>query len=360
MMRFRMNCCINCFKDPVIIDIIKSENTIGNCDICNTINTQVVDISNNLLRENFQKLVEVYTPVSNLTDGIFNFKSDYLSNFLTKQWNLFDLSEEEVNKLLIGLLPEKYKEEPELFSSEVYIQGLLSSNYIHTYSILGQNTWEDFVEEIKTYNRFHTRIVKENIFEKVLKYSIKKYKSGTEFYRGRIWNDNNGFDKNNLGAPPSKKATAGRANPVGISCLYIANSVETTLNETRAGVHDWISVGKFVLKQDLEIIDLAMLDKISPFLDVDIDLIAANIEHLRKIGNEIARPLRRHDSNLDYLPTQFISDYIKSLGYHGIQYKSTMCADGVNLAIFDQHLLVCTEVKDYDITGLKYNYKKKN
>ncbi len=355
-----MNCCVECFKDSEIRGIIESEKKYGKCDICSTENTLISGLTNDSLVENFQKLLDVYSPIGSISGTDVDSSKNLLVKILTEQWNIFNITEEQVKKFLINMFPEKYAEEPGLLENQVAIIGLFDPKYVDKYSILGSKKWEDFVSEIKTKNRFHTSIIKEHILEDVLKYTVKKYDVGSEFYRGRIWNNIEGFNKQHLGAPPSKKATAGRANPVGISCLYLANTKDTTLNETRAGVHDWISIGKFVLQENIEVIDLAMLDKISPFLVPDIDLLAANIEHLKKIGDEISRPLRRHDSTLDYLPTQFISDYIKSLGYHGIQYKSTMCADGVNLAIFDQHLLKCTEVENYDITGLKYNYKKKN
>ena len=79
---------------------------------------------------------------------------------------------------------------------------------------------------------------------------------------------------------------------------------------------------------------------------------------MEKIGSEIAKPLRRHDSALDYLPTQYISDFIKSEGFAGIEYKSTMCKDGINFAIFDEKLFECVETKSYDINELTYDYSE--
>ena len=73
---------------------------------------------------------------------------------------------------------------------------------------------------------------------------------------------------------------------------------------------------------------------------------------------DIARPLRRHDSSLDYLPTQYISDFIKSRGFAGIEYKSTMNKSGYNLAVFNERLFECITVDVYDIRELKYEYIK--
>lgn len=166
-----------------------------------------------------------------------------------------------------------------------------------------------------------------------------------------------------MGAPPANSASAGRANPVGISMLYLCDSVQTTMYEIRAGVYDYVTVGTFELLSDIEVINLADLDKISPFFAANsygIDYIrqAVNIDYLRIIGQEIARPLRRHDSALDYLPTQYISDFIKSKGYAGIEYSSTMCKDGINLAVYDENLLKCISTTVYDVKSLTYLYDK--
>ena len=147
-----------------------------------------------------------------------------------------------------------------------------------------------------------------------------------------------------MGAPPHDKAKGGRVNPAGISILYLSDEAETTLYEIRAGVYDYVTVGCFKLLKDIEVINLANIDRISPFIGIDygFDLTqyAMNIEHLKMIAQEIAKPLR-NDNTLDYLPPQYISDYIRSKGYNGIEYGSTMRKQGFNLAVFDPMLLRC-------------------
>lgn len=331
-----MNCCTKCFKDPEIKDIVKGYNLIGNCDFCRNSNVHICDINGDFPRD----------------------QADLIKNILTVRWNIFNLGANKVYLFLTKLLCEKYEEEPKLFDESVWIKGSVQDEYLNQYSILGKCQWNDFVDEIKTTNRFHTTIINKEIFKKVLEFSCKEYEVGSEFFRARIWTEGVGFSKSEMGPPPPRKASAGRANPEGISCLYLADSLNTTLHETRAGVYDFATVGKFILKEKIKIVDLASIDKISPFLIADIDLLAANLEHLEKIGDEISRPLRKHDSSLDYLPTQYISDYIKSIGYSGIKYKSTMCSNGMNFAIFDEDLLECVEVSDYDIDSLMYDYKE--
>lgn len=164
-----------------------------------------------------------------------------------------------------------------------------------------------------------------------------------------------------MGAPPPDKATAGRANSAGISRLYLATNKQTALHELRAGAFDSITIGEFELLRDITVVDFKRLDKISPFIEeLDPRLLVINRECLNKINEEICKPLRKNDSTLDYLPTQYIVDLIQSFmnegecEYSGVEYKSTLNSDGVNLAIFDPTLFRCNTVKDYEVKELLY------
>lgn len=352
-----MHCCEKCFRDIELKAIIKGDNIRGKCDFCHSENVYICDVERNqYLRDNFESLLDVYTPVNEIGNNYPKEQADLLKNVLCSQWNIFNLKADGIYKFLRSLFPDKYNEQPALFDDPIGISGSVNEAYLKQYSVLGTHQWEDFVKEIKEKNRFHTNIINKDILKAILNATCKPYKAGSRFYRARIWTEGQGFDKDQMWAPPALKASAGRANPEGISCLYLANSVDTTLHETRAAVYDYATVAEFELLKDIEVVNLAAIDKISPFQQIDCNLLAINLPHLKKIGDEISKPLRRHDSPLDYLPTQYISDYIKSVGFAGIEYKSTMCKKGVNFAIFDENLFECISTEDYDIQSLTYHY----
>lgn len=354
-----MFCCEKCFKDTEIKAIIKAGQQKGKCEFCGSEDVYICNLENNeYLKDNFEQLLDVYTPITDIGKEYPRERLDLLKNILSSHWNIFNLNTDEIYRFLRALLPEKYEEQSELFDSPVGISGSIKEEYMIEYSILGTYQWEDFVKEIKENNRFHTNIINKEKLRTILSSVCKPYKAGTIFYRARIWTDRYGFDKDHMGAPPAQKASAGRANPEGISCLYLADSIDTTLHETRAGVYDYATVAEFKLLKDIEVVNLAAIDKVSPFQEIDCNLLAINLPHLRKIGYEISKPLRKHDSSLDYLPTQYISDYIKSEGFAGIEYKSTMCKKGVNFAIFDEKLLECINAESYDIESLTYGYSQ--
>lgn len=352
-----MFCCEKCFKDTEIKDIIRGGQLRGKCEFCGNENVYICNLDDNeYLKDSFEQLLDVYTPIVDMEEEYPREKADLLKNILYFQWNIFNINSDGIYRFIKALLPEKYKEQPELFDSQIGISGNVREDYLNEYSILGTYEWEDFVKEIKENNRFHTNIINKEKLKTILLSVRKLYKAETVFYRARIWTDRQGFGIDQMGAPSAQKASAGRANPEGISCLYLADSRDTTLHETRAGVYDYATVGKFKLLKDIKVVNLAAIDKISPFQEIDCNLLAINLPHLQKIAYDISKPLRKHDSVLDYLPTQYISDYIKSEGFAGIEYKSTMCKTGVNFAIFDEEFFECVSTKSYEIESLAYGY----
>lgn len=352
-----MICCEKCFGDIEIISVIRSLKQIGTCELCGKKNVHIYNTDiNNELAEMFDDLLNIYTAKVDLPDDYPRENINLLKDELCRRWNIFCIDSDLAYRAITAICEEKYKEHPEIFDAPVGILGLNQMDYLKEHSILKTYEWEDFVEEIKTKNRFHTDYINKDILIYFCNYIKKTYKAGAVFYRARICPDEIGFPFDKMGAPPAREATAGRANPTGISCLYLADNSETALNEIRAGVYDYVAVGEFILKNDIEIVDFTLIDQISPFWKIDYTILSVNKKNLKKISSEIAKPLRRQDSALDYLPTQYISDFIKSRGFAGIEYKSTMKRGGYNLAIFNESLFECKNVDVYDIRELKYLY----
>jgi len=56
------------------------------------------------------------------------------------------------------------------------------------------------------------------------------------------------------------------------------------------------------------------------------------------------------------LPTQFLCEFCKSIGFDAVEYKSSMNPDGSNLALFSDRKVHCDEVKFYQVNSLIYNW----
>lgn len=357
-----MNCCVRCFKDAEIIDIIKNQKTKGDCDFCGSKKVYVYQLNGDtILADMFGELLDIYTVASSLSLDFPRGSTDLLKNIFYRKWSIFNLEPDDIYRLITAICHEKYSDNPELFDYPVGILESQDKDYLEEFSLLGNHQWKDFIRDIKQENRFHTDHINKQVLNMFIICVRKSYKAGKTFYRARICTGETGFPKSEMGAPPMQLASAGRVNPVGISVLYLADSIKTTLHEIRAGVYDYVTIGNFKLQEDIDIIDFANLSKISPFIAnnaMGIPYVqhAINIEHLKFISQEIAQPLRRHDSSLDYLPTQYVSDFIKSQGYDGVEYISTMCEDGYNLAVFNENVFRCTKTTVYDIKSLSYTY----
>lgn len=55
--------------------------------------------------------------------------------------------------------------------------------------------------------------------------------------------------------------------------------------------------------------------------------------------------MRRYDSEIEYIPTQFICEFIKVFtGASGIRFSSSLHPTGKNVVLFDQKMMQCKSV----------------
>lgn len=357
--------CFKCFKDYEVQSMIKSAGQVGNCEICESDDISIYNTDiDDYLMEYFEELLDIYETEKIIPDSFPRIMLKHVKDILWEDWNIFseNLDNNSVDRIIRNICKHKMIDEPEYFDERVGLPEAVSDVYLNTNSIVRNKTWSEFVVSIKEQNRFHSNIFNGKAFEVFCSYITKTYKKGHMFYRSRISSES-GYPIGEMSAPPPYLASAGRANPEGISYLYLGDSIKTTIHEIKAGQYDYVSAGCFVLERDIKVVDLTEIDNISAFSDLDFKQHAINRDHLIRINDEIAKPLRRHDSKLDYLPTQYICDFIKSIQsadkqeYDGIKYRSTMNKSGYNIALFDKELCICTQVQSIDIKEIKYEFE---
>lgn len=166
-----------------------------------------------------------------------------------------------------------------------------------------------------------------------------------------------------MGAPTSDKIQGGRVNAEGVKCLYLGDSINTTIHEIRAGLYDYVTIGVFQAISELNVVDLREINNISPFIET-LDTLdhAINKIFLNKINEEMGKVMRKTGSKLEYVPTQYITDFIKSITdqdgnyqYDGIIYNSVMNKGGFNIAIFDPDKFECLYTKVFEIRNIEYD-----
>lgn len=342
-----MFCCTECFNDNEIRTMIFKEDVLGECIFCGKDNVNIFPVNQETDLSNLiSDVIEMYEPS---TDG------DLLFDQIINDWNIFNRSLPSASKLLQSFCSTIYGDSISQYNKPVQIK----RNSIRDYGVFSGLTWTEFSTAIKNTNRFHNPFFRADQFATFLTFATKKYRKETNLYRARLWPNNQGLNTTDMGAPPIGKRKAGRVNPEGISVLYLTSDEKTALSEVRASAFDRISIGVFQLQKDINVVNISDLKNISPALYTSgLEALTANIKVFKDIAEEIAKPLRRNDSPLEYLPTQYITEYIKSKGYAGVEYQSTMTSDGFNIAVFNESLFECHRVYDIEMEQLKYTYRE--
>jgi len=366
--------CEKCFTNPEISSRIKynSEEEIniilekGDCPLCRNSNVYLYNTETRIMLNNiFNPVFEIFITEDDLPKNYPENEKKYFIDII-KSWDLFNpiINEKDITEIIKNISKEYLKQKPNILSRKVGILEKMNINAYSNIALVKTFNWDNFVDELKTKNRFHTNLVNEKVLESYCSYLEKRYKKGKIFYRGRIADNIKGFNIEEMNAPPFELAKAGRVNAEGIRHLYLANDKKTTIHEVRAGAYDVITVGTFELQKDVLIIDFQQLNNINPF-DDELNLLdyAINIEHLQKMNKEMSKTMRRGDRVLDYIPTQYIADYIKSFQdinqnpiYSGIEYQSTMNKDGFNMVAFYPNDFKCISVETVSVTDIQYDY----
>lgn len=148
-------------------------------------------------------------------------------------------------------------------------------------------------------------------------------------------------------------------SPEGVRCLYISNNIEGAMAEIRASKHDDIAIMEMSPSRDLKILDLSRIDRISPFDEtVDCRKLASNLINLNQIKDALVKPMRSTDDAIEYVPTQYIADFARSIGFDGIGYHSVLHErNGLptyNIASFlgFDEAFICESISMYNVKNI--------
>lgn len=147
---------------------------------------------------------------------------------------------------------------------------------------------------------------------------------GTSFYRARahdfINTDNayssTPFEPEDMKPIPNIRAN-GRLNAYNVNALYLSYNKSTAISEARANAEAPVSVAEFKSNKDLTVIRFDYSSNVScwsTYFDRDITFTLAH-----RFSQPLDNP--QHQSR-EYIPTQIISEFLKSKGIDGIEYPS--------------------------------------
>ena len=156
--------------------------------------------------------------------------------------------------------------------------------------------------------------------------------------------------------PNAERSQNGRANPSGIPYLYLSNDLETAIAESRPWIKEKISVAEFKVVRSLNIIDFSMIERSSHFYFKEPkDAKVREKEVWASVNSAFSEPVSIEDQNIDYIPTQIISELFRSEGFDGIKYKS-MLTSGSNYALFNFRDAIPTNGAVFEITGIMHQF----
>jgi hypothetical protein len=338
-----MYCCSGCFADRFLrAYCTKRSETKGSCSFCGAGNTEVLEPK--YLSDTFQILLDLY---KTSTSG----SAIFLHERIQEDWYIFSelVSSEKQYQLLDEIcsgrvsLEEKYVPRIEQITDRI-------------------EQWNEFREELKHVNRYFPKKVPANDKLEVLLGLLRlpEEEKPEDIYRARINKKGNRFDLGEMGRPPVDKALNGRANPLGISYLYAASDTSTAISEVQPYKGEEVTVARIQINGEIVIADLRDPRRtISPFkLDEDdLEAIYSEMPYLITLGEELSKPIIPVEASLEYLPSQYLCEFIKSVHFEGVLYKSSL-ANGYNIALFDDTKLNFIEKKEYIVVDNTTRYEE--
>lgn len=328
-----MRCCANCFGDRDLTEIVLARSSEkGRCSYCASDNVALLESKQ--LADYFILLNAIYEP---------SYEGRLLVELFKEDWNLFDhaaMTVAAAKSLLADVLDD----------GEI-VRKLFVPSARYQSDALGR--WEQLRDELMYKNRYFPEAQMnmgrlEELLENLVASEVQ-----VVWCRARMQIEDKPFAFDEMGPPPQRLASHGRANPSGIPYLYLGSTAATAVSEIRPHTGEVACVALIEIPSDLRIIDLRNPRKhVSPFRLEDEDEIGfmrADIAFLERLGEELTRPVLPQGAAIDYVPSQYLCEFIKKCGYSGVIYRSSV-SDGINLALFDPSVAAIKSIEQHRVT----------
>lgn len=331
------HCCPECFGDRGLRDNIfpDLDQTIGNCDFCHA--EEVPLVLPTALRDTFDLVLGSYT---------IHESGQPLSTLLRSDWELFEPArlDDDHAQVLLG----------EIFNDgELVRRRFLPLNDESAARVEG---WSDARQELMHHNRwFPTSVLDLSPIRSNLDtLLVRSGTLGSSWFRARLIAGSSAYKRSEMSAPPAHLAAHGRANPAGIPYLYLGSTEHTAVSEVRPHPGEEASVARFQI-DDLGLVDLRTPRRsTSPFTlsdESEICELRNQLPLLEHLGQELSRPVVPRSAPYEYIPSQYLCEYIKSCRFDGVVYNSSV-STGVNIAVFDPNRAQVKSVRKVAVGGV--------
>ncbi|MFH1561887.1 MAG: HEPN-associated N-terminal domain-containing protein [Nitrospirota bacterium] len=336
-------CCVDCFDIEEIKEFIRDNNQTGQCDYCNSTTIPIREVSEvgEFVMDGFNRC---YEDAANSVgycseEGGYLLDTDEIEEILNFKEEIFSAKLDDPTNLLHDLVE---------IDTTPYVRKCPYS--------MGEDkisTWEDFCTRVKFRERYTVFMLRretsieqqnhENFLSEVLKDLFEYCKTtlypGQDIFRARLIASQFELCNEELTSPPSNKAKNSRMSPAGISVFYGALEENTAISEIQPSIIDKVAIGHFKVKIPLKIINLSSIPKPIHIFNENYDFHFEEFVRpfIGKFIKDISKPIRKTDTEIEYLPTQVFTEFIRNAS----NYKFDFSCKGVDYV-------------DYKVDGILY------
>ncbi len=337
-----MHVCPNCFNDFELKSFIEAASMEeGNCKFCKSQNAPPIAIT---------EILDFFEEFFNLF--VVDAEGRSMIDIIQEDWNLF--KDAVIGEQMINAIP-LFIDFPYDYTNDSIIKVQYSPNIKENVS-----HWETLKDKLKWEQRYILDLDSLKDFEWDRFFNdFFIYNYTVPFYRARIHHNEseNAYQCSKMGSPDKTKVSSGRANPQGIPYLYLSRDKETTFYETRALFKDEVSIGEFRIREDEELYLVDFTEKASAYEGYvgleDLKYYTKKILLKELISKDLSKPIRRYDSEIEYVPTQFICEFDRNMSKaDGIIFDSSLHEGGKNIVLFNPHKVNCVKVEKHLVNRL--------
>lgn len=361
------NCCTRCFSEPLIQQFIENYEQVGGCDYCGSTDVHTCDVDEvgEFVRAG---VLRYYEDAANnvhyeSAEGGYTMDTATMTEILLYDLDIFD-SSHFAHSDLADILADD--------DGTGYVRrdpyGPPSGEPEEI------DNWDKFCKIVTQLHRFTAFLgTDEAVYDKSHPAHFLRHLSdffnntflitsigiGRKIYRARLIQSEKRLRHEDLTSPPIEMIRNNRMSPAGISLFYGSLEQDTCIAEVRPSVGDRVAVGEFEVLRELRILDLSQpVEEAISIFSEDYSFYYEEYAKpfLRHFVAEIAKPIRPHEADILYVPTQVFTEFIRvhpfrdpliyslpatDLGMQtstfqidGIMYGSSLCSGGVNIVLF--------------------------
>lgn len=171
---------------------------------------------------------------------------------------------------------------------------------------------------------------------------FKDYEQGHQFYRARTYPGDAEAPSTakRLGTPSASLSLQGnRMSPAGIPMFYAGESLNLVLDEVSVRTENRnASVGTFIATEPFRVVDLTAIPSMPSPFDQGKRHLSWKVSFLRSFVNRISEPIAKGRDQVDYVPTQVMTEYLLRIRWgrdqiQGIRYPSAAHEDGASVVL---------------------------